>query len=328
MPTLYVVAGSNGVGKSSLFPVTLFNTNYFVGDDIAAVLNNRSGYLINPDFFLKNNFHELPEEVRNSAHYHNIPPEIKNTVSQLGINFIKEHLKNNKSFAIETTLVDRYMIDVAKIANQRGFHTRMYYIGVDSVDICLERIHFRAIQGHPYLPEQFVMNNYYRSLENLPAAMQEFQRTNLFDNSFNGIEPELVMSTCLSKDTYINPNSPVWLRESLANTSYDLDYLKDKDQEIAKRIAEIVNTPKEQNFSKSLYLTYAREALSLNNEKWDENIDQIVAKSMLNDRIKPSKIKECLTFSPNAVGLTPEQALKRSTDLIKIANEKTILERK
>jgi predicted ABC-type ATPase len=77
-PRMVVIAGPPGSGKSVAFPVDSFGIDSFNADDRSAELNRGS--------------------------YQGIPLEIRSAVNREFERFVEEHIRNHRSFAIETTL--------------------------------------------------------------------------------------------------------------------------------------------------------------------------------------------------------------------------------
>src|SRR5580658_36834 len=87
IPTMIVVAGPPGSGKSTLYPVSSFGVSYFNADDRAAELNGGS--------------------------YVSISDEIRRTVESEFEAFVLGSIDKRTSFAIETTLRNLGLRDFA-----------------------------------------------------------------------------------------------------------------------------------------------------------------------------------------------------------------------
>lgn len=61
---------------------------------------------------------------------------------------IKYYFDNGISFNQETTLTGNSIINNIKIAKQHGYTVKMYYVGVESVDIAIRRVQHRERGGH------------------------------------------------------------------------------------------------------------------------------------------------------------------------------------
>jgi predicted ABC-type ATPase len=94
-----------------------------------------------------------------------------------------EHLKEHRSFAIETTLAGKNYLQMMLNARSRGYEVVLVYIGTESVEINLARIRNRVLAGGHDVPGEDVRRRYRRSLKNLAIAIKRADHTILFDNS-------------------------------------------------------------------------------------------------------------------------------------------------
>jgi predicted ABC-type ATPase len=99
---MIVVAGPPGSGKSAAFPVAETGVDYFNMDDRAAALNHGS--------------------------YQNISPEIRAQANRECEDFIAAHIRDRKSFAVETTLRTDITFRQAQQARQNGFRAEMRHV--------------------------------------------------------------------------------------------------------------------------------------------------------------------------------------------------------
>lgn len=95
----------------------------------------------------------------------------------------KEHISQQESFAVETTLSGKSYLQMMVAARIHGFEVVLVYIGTENVEINLARIRNRVLAGGHDVPESDVRRRYKRSFENLPIAMERADHTILFDNS-------------------------------------------------------------------------------------------------------------------------------------------------
>jgi predicted ABC-type ATPase len=91
-PTMIVVAGPPGSGKSTVFPVSGFGVAFFNADDRAAALNGGS--------------------------YTGISRQIRQQVNRQDEEFVVEHISRRESFAIETTLRSEVTFEQARHPGQ------------------------------------------------------------------------------------------------------------------------------------------------------------------------------------------------------------------
>ena len=98
MPLMLVVGGPSGSGKSTAFTLSDFGIDHFNVDDRAAELNQ--------------------------GNYRNIPPEIRAQANKECEDFIASHIRETKSFAVETTLRSDITFEQAASARTKGFDLR------------------------------------------------------------------------------------------------------------------------------------------------------------------------------------------------------------
>jgi predicted ABC-type ATPase len=95
----------------------------------------------------------------------------------------QEVLKNNLSFTYETVMSHKSKIDFLQEAMDSGYRVYLYFIATEDPEINLSRVSNRvALNGHPVAPD-VIKSRYYRSLENLKAAVMKTSRAFIFDNS-------------------------------------------------------------------------------------------------------------------------------------------------
>lgn len=138
MKTLYILAGANGSGKSTIAKELLpaENISYVNADDIAQEL---------------------------------CPEDMQKVRIQAGkeVHFrIAELVRSGKSFALESTLSGVGHLKTIALAKQNGYKVVIVYTFVDAVETCLERIKARVRNGGHPVPEEDVKRRFLRSREN------------------------------------------------------------------------------------------------------------------------------------------------------------------
>lgn len=118
---MVVVGGSPGSGKSTAFPVRGFGVDGFNVDDAAAHMNGGS--------------------------YQNIPPGIRAEANRQCEQFIAEHIRERKSFAVETTLRTDVAFRQAAEARAHGFKVEFTYVAAENVETSIKRVIGRARRG-------------------------------------------------------------------------------------------------------------------------------------------------------------------------------------
>jgi predicted ABC-type ATPase len=155
-PRLTIIAGANGSGKTTLTRLNRIDFREFP--------------LLDPDVIGKTLQTTLPRTFPIAA-------------ARQVLTSAREHVRNSKNFAIETTLSGKNYLQMMLDAQARRFEIMLVYIGTENVEINLARIRHRVLRGGHDVPEQDVRRRYQRSLANLPLAIERADRTILFDNS-------------------------------------------------------------------------------------------------------------------------------------------------
>ena len=195
-PKMIVVAGPPGSGKSVAFPVDSFGVDSFNADDRSAQLNNGS--------------------------YQGIPLEIRAIVNKEFEAFVEDHIRNHKSFAIETTLRSDITFHQADQARAEGFEIQMRYIALNGFAQNLKRVIARALAGGHSAPADQLQKIHEASLRNLPKAIREMDRIQVYDNSAPDRQPKRVLSAQSGKVTYLHPSPPEWLEAVLAGSEFQI----------------------------------------------------------------------------------------------------------
>ena len=152
-PTLYVVAGPNGCGKST------FTKSRF-----------RALSVIDPDAIARRLAPETLTDVAGAAGREAILEQ-------------RRAIKNGQSFAVETTLAGRSVLRLMKKAKAAGYRVELHFISVASVEVALARISSRVAQGGHDVPEVDVRRRFLRAEANWPKAIELSDEARRYDNT-------------------------------------------------------------------------------------------------------------------------------------------------
>jgi predicted ABC-type ATPase len=156
-PVLYVLAGVNGAGKSSIGGRLLTNAGltWFNPDAFARELIRRTGCSL---------------ATANSAAWGD------------GIRRLDEAVANRWSYAFETTLGGRTV--PLKIREAAPTHdVYVWYCGLQSADLHVRRVRARVAAGGHDIPEDKIRERYHTSVTNLIALLPHLTRLQVYDNS-------------------------------------------------------------------------------------------------------------------------------------------------
>lgn len=181
MPTLYVIAGPNGIGKTT------------------------SSYDLVPANIPIINSDEIAKEARNAGIISSNTQEYSNNEAN---RLIKEHLENRQSFGMETNLADvptwKFLIETQKTSYQ----LHIIYVSTHSLDILNYRIENRVAQGDHYVRPDIVQERYLNGLNLLNNYFAIPDRLQLFDNTLTST---LVAEIELGKITKQVDPLPEWV---------------------------------------------------------------------------------------------------------------------
>lgn len=165
-PKLYILAGANGSGKSTISKVLLPAEGivYINPDDIAKELNP-----------------ENPVAAQIQAG--------KETLTR-----IDALLACGESFAIESTLSGLGYLSVIKCARKAGYEILICYTFVDSPEVCIARIEGRVRKGGHFVPPEDVRRRYYRSKRNFLAKYSS--EADYWMLCYNGGDNAAVVAEC------------------------------------------------------------------------------------------------------------------------------------
>jgi predicted ABC-type ATPase len=156
-PRLYVLAGANGAGKSSIGGAAFraAGADYYNPDEVARALVARRTPLVDANALAWATGRELLERA----------------------------IQRGWTFAFETTLGGNTIPRLLGNAAARGSEISVWYVGLESADLHVARVRARVERGGHDIPEALVRTRYERSLLNLIALLPALTELRLYDNS-------------------------------------------------------------------------------------------------------------------------------------------------
>jgi predicted ABC-type ATPase len=171
---IYVLAGTNGAGKSS------------VG---GAAIRERGADYFNPD--------EATQRIR-SANPHISDRDANIAAWQEGKRLLEEAIAKRLVFAIETTLGGETITALLLQALAEGLEVRMWYVALATPELHLARVRARVARGGHNIPEAKLRERYDRSRANVIRLLPHLTELRVFDNSVeadpgSGATPSLLL---------------------------------------------------------------------------------------------------------------------------------------
>jgi predicted ABC-type ATPase len=201
-PCLYVLAGTNGAGKSSL---------------VGELLRRSSGVPhYDPDAATRRLLEANPRATLDQANA---------AAWQQGMRLVLRAIEERLDFAIETTLGGETYVEVFEKALARGIEVRLWYVGLASPELHLARVAARVAKGGHDIPEEKIRERYDRGRENLLRLLPGLTEMKLLDNSVEGDpdrgerpRPELLLHTARRRivSACALGSTPAWAKPILA----------------------------------------------------------------------------------------------------------------
>lgn len=138
MKELYIISGANGSGKTTLANI---------------VLKEKDLKFLNAD--------EIAKEISPDA-----IDKVPITAGKEYIRRLNKYFDDNISFAVESTLSGKNIINVIERARKQNYKIILIYIFLSSCTTCIERVKTRVQNGGHNVKEEDIIRRYYRSIVN------------------------------------------------------------------------------------------------------------------------------------------------------------------
>lgn len=186
-PTVCIVAGPNGSGKTTTTELLLAN-EWGV-----------NSLYINPDIIAEQEF----------GGWNNEEAVIK--AAKLATELRYQCLTERRDFVFETVFSSAEKLEFLRKAHEEGFFIRLFYVCTKSPEINVARIAKRYMNGGHEVPISKVISRYFKSLEQVKQAITFVDRAYIYDNSVEDHLPQLLFRTTDGKlaKRYVN-DIPEW----------------------------------------------------------------------------------------------------------------------
>ncbi|MDD4592111.1 MAG: zeta toxin family protein [Parabacteroides sp.] len=143
MPYLYIIAGCNGAGKTTasftILPEMLKCKEFVNSDEIAKGLS--------------------PFNASNIA--------VAVEASRIMYKRVKELISISETFAMETTLATRSVVNLIREAQREGYFVTLLFFWLNTPELAIERVKMRVAAGGHDIPEQTIRRRYDAGIHNL-----------------------------------------------------------------------------------------------------------------------------------------------------------------
>lgn len=198
---IYVLAGTNGAGKSSVAGAMFRRSgaDYFDPDEATARI-----LAANPG---------IATAEANSAAWHT------------GQRLLERAIAERLDFAFETTLGGHTISARLQQALEVGIEVRIWFVGLRSPELHMARVRARVARGGHDVPEAKIRERYVRSRLNLIELMPRLTELRVFDNSLEanphaGLAPQPRLILHLEKRRIVEmvdlAETPEWAKALVA----------------------------------------------------------------------------------------------------------------
>lgn len=168
MPMMYVFAGNNGSGKSTIRNLII--------DRLGISVN------IDPDALARGIDSQQPEKRRVSA-------------GKEAIRLARNCIHYRRDFSIETTLSGGNAIRLMRDARAKGFEISMYYVGLGDYLLNIERVANRVKNGGHHISTEDIIRRHHTSMQNLLSHLYLIDNLIVVDNSSDDGEIALIINS-------------------------------------------------------------------------------------------------------------------------------------
>ena len=190
MPTVFVICGCNGAGKTTasntLLPRILDCKEFVNADNIASGLS--------------------PFQPSNAAI----------DAGRLMMLRMNQLIRSRTDFAFETTLAAVSYINKIEECKKAGYKISLVYFWLNSVELAIKRIKSRVRKGGHFIPESVVKRRYYRGIKHLfDKFIPICDEWMIIDNSFT--HPLLVAEGNKNSPEVVNQRGTWEIIKSIKN---------------------------------------------------------------------------------------------------------------
>ena len=200
-PSVYVIAGVNGAGKSSVAGETFRQSgaDYYNPDEAARLLVTANL--------------TLTQTEANAAAWHE------------GVRLLKRAIDERLDFAFETTLGANTIPRLLRKAANAGIEIYVWYVGLESPELHIARVKSRVARGGHDISEEDIRRRYERSRLNLIDLLSVLRALRIFDNSAEadpagGQTPKPILVLSRERGKILEPkdltHTPAWAKPIVA----------------------------------------------------------------------------------------------------------------
>lgn len=141
MKIIYIIAGPNGAGKTT------------------------ASYTFLPDIFDCKEFVNADEIAKGLSPFN--PDKLGIIAGRLMLSRINKLLKNDETFAFETTLASKSFAELIKKAKSKNYKIVLLFLSLNSTELAIKRVKTRVDEGGHNVPKEVIIRRYRNGIRNL-----------------------------------------------------------------------------------------------------------------------------------------------------------------
>jgi len=184
LSNLYIISGCNGAGKTT------------------------ASYTILPEMLNCKEFVNADEIAKGLSPFQ--PETVSFLAGRIMLERVKELLVQDVDFAIETTLTTISYRKTIELAKQKGYHITLLFFWLNDVNLAIERVKIRVLEGGHHITEEVIIRRYYKGISNLIKVF-----TSLCDYWIvvdNSVEPYYIIATGNNDVNIKFKNKDTWMK--------------------------------------------------------------------------------------------------------------------
>lgn len=201
MSDFFLFAGPNGSGKSTIISI-------FLNDIDVIYLNADYCARVDPDI------ESMSEGIEKSIRAQ------KETERQ-----IYAIISSGLSLAWETVFSHESRLEIMEYAKKKGYTIHLIYITTKDPDINVARVRARVYQGGHDVPEEKIRARYGRSISFLPQMILASDEVQIYDNSYENMDPQLLFQKILPGNNDFGPQMIAWNIDDNEITEWVMEYV-------------------------------------------------------------------------------------------------------
>ena len=147
MPSIYIIAGCNGAGKTT------------------------AAYNLLPKVFKTVEFVNADEIARGLSPFN--PAGVAFQAAKIMLERLKHLISRKKSFAFETTLSGLTYLKFIQSAKLKGYDVTLFFIWLNNFELAKKRVVARVNKGGHNIPEDVIERRYAKGIKNFSKYLAE-----------------------------------------------------------------------------------------------------------------------------------------------------------